>query len=502
MSYFFYRFFLKFNFLLIISGLFLNSPNFLSAEEVVNSSSESSEKSSAFKNIVIPIRGEIEPSLIKYLKRTIAEAESSNPTNIIFEINTFGGRIDTTYEIVDLITAISFPTIAVIDQKAISAGTLIAMASQKIYMKANSTLGDVAPIMMGQNGPQVLGEKFQSPLRAKFRTLAQKNGYPVKLSEAFVTDSIEILEITWNNGEKEILTGTEYDDLNANELNKIQKKRTIVRKGELLTMSDKEAYELQFSQKTINDLKEAVENDGEIVYLEKQNSEKALTYMVRYGWVLLLLGLGGIYLEVRNPGFGFYGIAAIIAFILFFSGNYLVELANYVELVLLILGIVLLFLEIFVLPGFGILGVGGFVLLFISSLLMMQNFTIPDNFIELATLIDNFNQILYVFLGSGVLFLVTFLTLPRILRKSPLVFSEKLDHQDVSNQQEVEREIELHQLLEKTGITHTSLRPSGTIIIDEKYYDALTHGDFVDQGKKIRVIEVRGSAIFVEEIFE
>ena len=409
--------------------------------------------------------------------------------------------MDTTYEIVDLITEIEYPTIAVVDQKAISAGTLIAMASRKLYMKEDSTIGDVAPIINSQAGPQVLGEKFQSPLRAKFRALAQRNGYPEKLSEAFVTDTIEIIEVTWQDGKVEILTGTEYNDLQDRELKKIKKRRTIVREGELLTMSAKEALDLGFSQKTITKIEDIVGDDLEIVYLEKKQSEKMLSYVIRYGWLLLLLGLGGIYLEVKNPGFGFYGIMALVCFGIFFLGNYIVELANYLELILLIAGLALLFVEIFVIPGFGIIGASGFAILFISVLLMMQNFTIPDNFIEFSALQNNLNQVIYVFLASGILFFVTFLGLPKILKKSPLVFNQKLPNQDVSkNKIENERVEEIQSLLNKTGIAVSSLRPSGTIRIGENFYDALTEGDFVLENQPIKVVKVAGSVIYVEPL--
>ena len=155
---------------------------------------------------------------------------------------------------------------------------------------------------------------------------------------------------------------------------------------------------------------------------------------------------------------------ALVCFGVFFLGNYIVELANYLELLLLIAGLGLLFVEVFVVPGFGFIGVGGFVLLFISTLLMMQNFTIPDNFIEFSALQSNLSQIIYVFLGSGVLFFMTFLGLPKILKKSPLVFNQKLPNQSPNkDEMENERLEEIRSLVHKTGKAITSLRPSGRL---------------------------------------
>jgi len=128
--------------------------------------------------VVIPIEKDIESGLVTFLKRAIADADTLNPEVIIFEVNTFGGRVDAALEIVTLISDIKTPTVAYVKEKAISAGALIALACGDLYMKENTTIGDCAPITIGQEGPKLMGEKFQSPLRAKFRALAKKKRVP------------------------------------------------------------------------------------------------------------------------------------------------------------------------------------------------------------------------------------------------------------------------------------------------------------------------------------
>ena len=136
--------------------------------------------------------------MYEFCARAIDDALQENPDYIVFEINTFGGRLDAAFDLVDTIMAVKGPTtIALVKKKAISAGSLIALACQKLYMLEATTIGDCAPIVQGGDGtPQIVGEKIQSPLRAKFRNLAQRNGYPELLSSAFVTPELEILELT------------------------------------------------------------------------------------------------------------------------------------------------------------------------------------------------------------------------------------------------------------------------------------------------------------------
>lgn len=136
--------------------------------------------------------------MYEFCARAIGEAIEKKPDYIVFEINTFGGRLDAAFDLVDTIMAVKGPeTIALVKKKAISAGSLIALACKRLYMLEATTIGDCAPIVQGGDGtPQIVGEKIQSPLRAKFRNLAQRNNYPELLASSFVTPELEVLELT------------------------------------------------------------------------------------------------------------------------------------------------------------------------------------------------------------------------------------------------------------------------------------------------------------------
>ena len=164
-----------------------DSSTTLSTAEPATSVADSSASLQELKKkhaVWIKLEGDVEPAMFEFCARAIDDALKENPDYIVFEINTFGGRLDAAFDIVDTIMAVKGPeTIALVKKKAISAGSLIALACKKLYMLEATTIGDCAPIVQGGDGtPQIVGEKIQSPLRAKFRNLAQRNGYPELLS--------------------------------------------------------------------------------------------------------------------------------------------------------------------------------------------------------------------------------------------------------------------------------------------------------------------------------
>ena len=452
------------------------------------------------KVIVIPVDGEIEPGLHTFLKRAVAEAEKQNPEAIIFEINTFGGRVDAAYDIVELLSGVKVRTVAYVKEKAISAGCLIALSCKDLVMAENTTLGDVAPIMMDQEGPKMLPEKFQSPLRAKFRSLAERNGYPIKLTEAFVSMDKEIIEVTYPDSTRKILTGVEYNDLTEKEKKGIARKRTIVPKGELLTLSASEAEKLGFSRKTVKSIGEAVTflklDPKSIVRMEKRRSERLLIFMNKLAPILILVGLFGIYMEIKTPGFGFFGILAILAFGLFFGTKYIVGLADYIEVLLFLAGVTLLFVEIFVVPGFGIFGVAGLALILASALLAMQSFVIPKMPWDFVLFKKNLMTVGVLFLLSVPLFFVA------LFSASRAVLSTGIGHKTSEQTREgfTPGREDYASLVGKKGTVLTQLRPAGAVEIEGKRLDVVSDGDFVPAGQAVTVTEITGNRIVVRKV--
>jgi membrane-bound serine protease (ClpP class) len=452
------------------------------------------------KVFVIPISGEIEPGMAAFLKRALQQIPDTPDTLIVAQMNTFGGRVDSALEMVDsLISIKQARTIAFVSDKAISAGALISLACNQLVMKHHTTIGDCAPITYSNEGPKMMGEKFQSPLRAKFRTLAKRNGYPSVLAESMVTAAMEIYRVKLN-GRVEYLDAREYQDLPEERKNQITDKKTIVAKGELLTMDDSEAHALGFSAMSVDSIEEMLARmkvtGYTLTHVNETWSEKLVTLMGKISPILMLIGLGALYLEIKSPGFGVPGIVGILCLALIFFNQYLVGLADYTEMLILVIGIILLGFEMFVIPGFGFAGIAGIICITAGLLLGFQDFVIPDPRFpwQKEILVVNLLKVLSSVVGAflAALFVLRFI-FPRISKKihGPYLAATLADAR--FDLPATETAIQPGQ----TGTAVTLLRPSGKAKIDGEVYDVVSQGDFVPQGSRIRVLKIRGTRIIV-----
>ena len=177
------------------------------------------------KVYVIPVSGMVEPGMTAYIKIALEDIKDDKDAVFVFKMDTFGGRVDAALDIVDIISNVpKGKTIAYVEKRAISAGALIALSSNLLFMKNNTIIGDCAPIINTKEGQQMAGEKVQTVLRAKFRALAKKNNYPVKLAESMVTIDMEIYQITMNN-KTLLMDKKEYDDFTEEEKKQIKSKK-------------------------------------------------------------------------------------------------------------------------------------------------------------------------------------------------------------------------------------------------------------------------------------
>ncbi len=450
------------------------------------------------KAVIIPVFEMIDFGLSAFIKRSIDSAKTYQPDIVVFEIDTYGGRVDAAFEITDNISAIDWAkTVAFVKTKAISAGALISLACNELVMVEGTTIGDCAPITMDQEGPKEMGEKFQSPLRAKFRALAKKNGYPEKLAEAMVSKDMEIIEIVTPQG-RQVITSREFEVMNPQEKAKIKEKKILVEKGRLLTIDAHEALNLGFSKWTVKNFDEFLEK----YEIPKQNvlrhfktswSERFVRLIDKFAPILLMVGLAALYFEFKTPGFGIPGIVGIICLTLVFSSKFMVGLANYTELLLFVIGVGLIITEIFILPGFGITGAAGLLLMFMSLVLSFQNFTIPRFPWEFKILYKNLLLLGGVFIGSLILFITTALAGGQALART------RIFHQSSENLSEGFRSSANYSgLLQKTGLTVTDLHPAGYAEIEGQRINVVSDGGFISKGTAVRVNEVIGNRIVVE----
>ncbi|HKJ98842.1 MAG TPA: NfeD family protein [Desulfotignum sp.] len=450
---------------------------------------------------VIPVTGTVEPGMAAFIKRSVDEILSAEPDAlIVFKLDSFGGRVDAALEIVE--TLLSIPmgqSISYVEKRAISAGALIALAGNVLVMKENTLIGDCAPIIQTSEGQKEMGEKTQTVLRAQFRTLAKKNGYPEVLAESMVTKSMEVYQVTLDE-EAVYMDKVRFNDLTEEEKARITKKTTVVAEGELLTMDDVEARNLGFSRASVTDLDQALAQLGyenyTLAYMKETWSESLVRFLQPLLPILMLVGLGALYTEIKAPGFGVFGIIGIVCLGLVFMNQYLVGLADYTELLLLLIGTLLMVVEILVLPGFGVAGVAGILVLAAGLVLSFQGFVVPDPKMpwEGRLLIRNLAMVLGAFLGALVfsLFMLRYV-LPGLSRliKGPYLettLGEALVGSDES------RSVSVGQ----SGTAVTALRPSGKIKIGTRKIDAITRGEFLDPGTHVTVDALEQNRVLVK----
>ncbi|MCG6895276.1 MAG: serine protease [Desulfobacteraceae bacterium] len=449
---------------------------------------------------VIPISGTVEPAMAAFLQRTLRDIEGRPAALIVVEMDTFGGRVDAALEMVDtLVHGPKAKTVALVTQKAISAGALIALACNRLVMRHHTTIGDCAPIIYSQEGPKMVGEKFQSPLRAKFRTLARRNGYPVALAEAMVTAEMEVLAVTID-GETRYMEAQDFEELDEETRQRVESKSTVVPKGELLTMDDAEARQFGFSSMSVSGLDEMLErmelSGHPVERLDQSWSESLVRTIASIAPILMAIGLAALYMEFQAPGFGAPGIIGILALGLVFFNQYLVGLADYTELLLIVIGLLLLGFEMFVIPGFGIAGITALLVISAGLLLSLQDFVLPDPEFpwQQELMIRNLTQVLAAVVAAIVASIVGVrYLLPKSSRlvSGPYLDATLQEARDLSDQT---RTVQVGD----TGLALSFLRPSGKADISGELLDVISEAEFIEKDTPIRVVDVRGNRIVVE----
>jgi membrane-bound serine protease (ClpP class) len=412
------------------------------------------------------IEGDIDLGLSPYVKRVIAEAEKELADAVIFKINTFGGRVDAATQIKDAIMNSKVKTIAFIDKRAISAGALISLSCEQIVMVPGASIG--ATTVVDQGGTKQ-AEKAQSYMRSEMRATAEKNGRRTDVAEAMVDERVVI--------------------------------EGLVDSTQLVTLTSKEAIEYGIADtilSTFNQVLEAYDlQDADIVELEVDWAEGVIRFISNpvISGLLIMMGLVGLFTEVKTPGWGIPGTLAVVSLALLFGANYILELASFIEIILFILGVALLIVEIFVVPGFGVFGILG-ILFMITGLFLGLLADLP--LVDWEDISFVIIQLAASFVGTGILVFLMSKVLPKSGMWNTMILSKNLE----SKSGYTTSEPDFGHLVGIVGESLTDLRPSGTAILENKRYDVVTAGEFIPKQKKLKVLEVEGSKVVVEEVTE
>ncbi len=477
---------------------------------------------------VLDIRTEIGGGVGSYIMKGIQRAEAANADAIIFDVDTPGGRVDSAVKIIRLIQETEIPTIAFVNRQAISAGAMISAACTQIVMTSGATIGDSEPV--DSRGNEV-SEKVVSYIRGTIRSTAERQGRNPDIAEAMVDKRLFLVRL--KNGDIIKLRPEEY----LNEQDAGTQMEILCAKGELLNMTTRQALDYGFADaqaETISELleqyqivevdlkyrednndallmaltEEGIINKQEDIGVEQVTPVKSLknaqinrfavtiadriVFFITSPYIsafLLSLGGLGLFVEIRTPGFGIPGFLGIMFIGLFFGGHMLNQISSAWMPLIFVVGLALIVLEVFVIPGFGIAGILGIILMFGSVFYVFFDNT--DD-INMALLWLSVSVIL-----TSVLAILATIFLPKSapFQRFSLstVMSTDLGYHSAGLE-------DFESFLGKTGVALTPLRPAGTARIDNKRLDVVTVGDFIAQNTPVKVAEVEGSKISVEAL--
>jgi len=470
------------------------------------------------KAAVIICEDMVDRGLCESIERRTQIALDEGIEYLIYEIDTFGGDLLAAYNIWEYLMHEINPqakTVAYVSKKAISAGALISVACEDIIMKDKTRIGDCAPIMLGGKLEGTEREKIETDTRAAFSSSAEANNYPVLLLKAMVTQRIEVCRVkNTESGEYEFFEGDQLPkDPNKYDL---ENKKRVVSGDELLTLTASEAFEYGVARAVVKS------RAGALAFLAKRDGVKfdEPAMVLRTNWseemvrrinhpavmgVLFMIALLAVYIELNTPGIGLPGLVAVICFAVMIGSKYLVGLANWVEVGLFMVGIILLTVEIFVLPGFGIAGFLGIMCILIGLFgMLIKN---PPGSLPWPEGPENWDLFIGGVLGLSFGFL-GFVVLAWLLAKylPKLEFLSGLRLVPTAAKQGTEMEISMTVPPESktTGVkvgdigeVVSTLRPTGKAEFGDAIVDVVAEAEFLDKGTKIEIIEIHGNRVVV-----
>ncbi len=454
--------------------------NFSFAETSKDTTKQQTKKTIVFQ---YDIMQEIAPAVWRHTQQSFEQAKAMNADLILIHMNTYGGLVDIADSIRTKILNSNIPVYVFIDNNAASAGALISIACDKIFMRKGANIG--AATVVNQTGA-VMPDKYQSYMRSTMRSTAEAHG----------KDTIIIGNDTIFKWKRDPLIAESMVDPRTYI-------KGIIDTGKVLTLTTSEAIKIGYCEgqaETIPDvLKLAKIDNYEIIKYEITTLEAIIDFLVNpvvHGLLIMLI-IGGIYFELQTPGIGFPLAAAVFAAILYFAPLYLEGLAANWEILIFVIGIILLALEIFVVPGFGVTGISGIILIVAGlSLSMVDNIVFDLGGVYL----DSFFKSLVIVVSSMFFGIIASIYFSKKLFDTgyfsflALNTTQKLEdgYVGVDNTEK--------SLIGKKGIASTILRPSGKVKIDDDTYDAKAEYGYISKNDKIEVVRHEAGQLYVKKI--
>ncbi|MFL2994304.1 MAG: NfeD family protein [Candidatus Neomarinimicrobiota bacterium] len=445
----------------------------------------------------IPIEGTIDLGLPPFIERSIAEAEENNAESIIFEVNTFGGRVDAATQIKDAILDSKVPTVAFINKRAISAGALISLSCEKVFMAGGATIGATTAVDMQGNKAS---EKVISYMREEMAATAEKRGRDKYIARGMVDEELEfpnkVMKEFINDGEviDTIKTKVYYlviDDDTVT-VDDIEGRK----QGNLITLTTEQSLKYKIADASIENFEAVLDTLGFSNLVVNKTTENWSENFVRFltnpvvASLLTTFGFLGILFELQSPGWGIPGSIGLICLILSLSASYIAELATMSDLLVVLMGMLFLMLEAFVFPGFGLAGVAGIVFILWGLYLLL----LPDVPVGEEVLSQASNGLIIGIIGG----LVGLVLLFRAMTKTK--FWRDLTSPDIQKKEDgYVASFGWEKLVGEEALTETDLHPSGWINVGKERVFALSEGNFIDKNEKVVILSVDGNRVVVRK---
>lgn len=451
----------------------------------------------------VVIHGELDAGTLALVERGMKSAKSAGHEQVVLEIDTPGGEIQTMWTLSKMVREASeegLLTVAWVHDNATSAGSLLSLSCDRILMVRASTIGSATPVTFGPAGMEEAPEKVLSYVRAQFRAVATEQGRSPELAEAMVDPDVGVYWVRDASGER-LMSADEYEDRSVRP-NPPEIVRTVVRRGELLNATGPEAVELGLADGLADSLDEVLSIIGctacPVTTIERRRSEDLLAHLSRFSGLLLLAGILLAWTEIKAPGFGAPGILSIACFAVLLVGQYFVGLADIPHIVLVGLGIALVAVELFLVPGTIWVGLVGFVLA-LAGLVLAQlgpGFAF-SNPLDQRLLLDVAYQMTLLMIAA----LVGAFLLSRYLPGIPVL--RRLVLQPAGPAQPAEAVPEARDERAHPGACGraiTDLRPVGSVVLDvepDHRREARAEALAIEAGTPIVVVEVRAGRLVV-----
>lgn len=417
--------------------------------------------------LIFKLDAEIDARTNRVTELALEKAREIEADYVVIEMDTYGGALNDADDIRTMVLEFEKPIYVFINKDAASAGALISIACDSIYMAPGASIG--AATVVTQDGAAA-PDKYQSYMRSIMRSTAEATGRNPKIAEAMVDEEILV--------------------------------DSISTQGKVITFSTSEAIKHGFCEAQVKNIDEVMERSGVSVYdshtfgLSITDQIIALFINPFVSGILILIIMGGIYFELQSPGVGFPILASLIALVLYFTPYYLNGMAENWEVIMFFIGLVLLAVEILVIPGFGLAGIAGITMMMGSLILaMLSNDWFDFSFVPKDDVII---AILTAFIGLVGSFVVMFVGGIRLTESQ--MFKRVALQDTMDSGDGYSSNFNKSSMLGRQGVAYTILRPSGKVQIENELYDGISRGGYIEQGATVVVVAEEGTSLKVKEM--